>query len=48
MSGNTISLIILTLVLVLCCGPMLFMMVKGGRKRSDTSKPGDTNNKDRQ
>lgn len=46
MNWNTTSLIVLVLVLVLCCGPMVFMMVKGDKKDSDTRKPDDANKND--
>lgn len=44
MDWNTIQLIVL--VLVLCCGPMLFMMGKRGDKSAHAPKTQDQNRSD--
>ena len=44
MNWNTTSLIILVLVLVLCCGPMLWMMMRGKSGKED-GKQNSPNNK---
>ncbi len=41
MNWNNANLIVLILVLVLCCGPMLFMMAKGRDGKQGQNKPED-------
>jgi hypothetical protein len=45
MDSNTISLIILVLVLAFCCGPMLFMMGRRGKKPGNDKENSGTTEK---